>query len=338
MTGARARIGPIAHYLPERVLDNEELVAAYPDWSVGKIAAKTGISRRHVAAEDEYSSDLAVRACEVLFANGGCEPDAVDFLILCTQSPDYYLPTTATIVHGRLGLRKDAGAMDINLGCSGYVYSIGIAKGLIDSGQANTVLVVTADTYTKFLNPGDRSVRTIFGDGAAATLVLSDGDENSIAGVVYGSDGAGAGNLVVPNGGLRSGNDISPKSSAATRGLVEGRYDLFMDGPEIFTFTLEVVPRTVQAVLDKAGSTLADIDLFVFHQANAFMLEHLRRQQGIPAEKFFISLADTGNTVSSSIPIALDDARARGRLRVGDRVMLVGFGVGYSWGGLIARA
>lgn len=333
----KARIGPIAYYLPEGTLDNAELVLAYPGWSIDKIAAKTGIRSRHIAADHEFSSHLAVQAARRLFDDHGIAPGLIDFVIVCTQSPDYYLPTTAAMVHDQLGLRSDAGAMDINLGCSGYVYSLGMAKALIDSGQALHVLVVTADTYSKFINPGDRSVRTIFGDGAAATLVLSDGDDHSIAGIVYGSDGSGAGNLIVPTGGLRPGADVSARSDAAERGLQAGRFDLFMDGPEIFTFTLRVVPATIDAVLAKADIALAEVDLFVFHQANAFMLEHLRKAAGLPEEKFFVSIAETGNTVSSSIPIAMAHARDVGRLLPGMTVMLIGFGVGYSWAGLIAR-
>ena len=324
-----------AYYLPEGELTNEALSAEYPEWSVEKIAQKTGINTRHITAEDEHSSHLAVGAARAILRKTGVDPREIDYLILCTQSPDFYLPVTAALVHHEIGMRVDSGATDINLGCSGYIYALGLAKGLIESGQATRVLVVTADTYSKFINHGDKSVRTIFGDGASATLVGFAPGEGSIRGIVYGSDGSGAPNLIVPNGGLRPGTDLSDRVSVDARHLASNGFDLYMDGPEIFNFTLRVVPATVEQVLAAAGLSLGGVDLFVFHQANAFMLEHLRKRLRVPTEKFYVSMEETGNTVSSSIPIALTQAQDRGLLKPGMQVMLVGFGVGYSWGGLI---
>jgi 3-oxoacyl-[acyl-carrier-protein] synthase-3 len=333
----KARIQSVEYFLPERVTTNADLAAEFPEWSVAKISAKTGIDRRHIAAPDEFSSHLAVAAGKVLFAKHGIDPSSIEYLIVCTQSPDFYLPTTACLVQEGLDLSTSAGATDITLGCSGYIYALGLAKGLIESGQVNNVLVITADTYSKFINPKDKSVRTIFGDGAAATLVVgSDGGE-SLTGITYGTNGAGGKNLIVPNGGLRTGSDIAPKSALETRDLSESGYDLFMDGPEIFNFTLDVVPQAVDTILEKASLTLDEVDLFVFHQANAFMLEHLRKKLGVPEEKFFVALAESGNTVSSTIPIALTEAVNRGALKPGMKVMLLGFGVGLSWGGLVAN-
>ncbi|WP_053354038.1 3-oxoacyl-ACP synthase III family protein [Leucobacter musarum] len=339
-----ARVAAVEYHLPEQVLTNAGLAEEFPEWSVDKIAAKTGIHRRHIAAPDEYSSDLAIAAGRRLIERDGIDPETIDYVLVVTQTPDYLLPTTACIVHEGLGLRASAGAADINLGCSGYIYGLGQAKGLIESRQATRVLLITTDTYTKLVNPRDKSVRTIFGDGAAATLVeveeaeevdAADEAVERITAITYGTDGSGAGRLVVPHGGLRGGADLEPRSTAAARELESNGYDLYMDGPEIFNFTLRVVPESVDAVLEKAQAGLDDIDLFVFHQANAFMLEHLRKKLKVPQEKFFVSLAETGNTVSSSIPIALTDAVSAGTLRPGMRVMLLGFGVGLSWGGLV---
>ncbi|MEV4666870.1 3-oxoacyl-ACP synthase III family protein [Microbacterium sp. LWO12-1.2] len=331
-----ARIAAVDYYLPETVLSNEDLSREFPEWSVEKISGKTGIDRRHISGADEFSSDLAIAAARRLFEREGIDPQSIDYVILCTQSPDYYLPSTACIVQDALGIPTSAGATDITLGCSGYVYALGLAKGLIESGQARNVLVVTADTYTKFINPADKSVRTIFGDGAAATLVTSDGSDTALTAFTYGTDGAGGKSLIVPNGGLRAGSALQPKADTAVRDLVESGYDLYMDGPDIFNFTLRVVPETVEEILAKAQLEQDDIDLFVFHQANAFMLEHLRKKLKVPAEKFFVSLAESGNTVSSTIPIALADAERQGALIPGMRVMMLGFGVGLSWGGLVA--
>lgn len=333
----KAHIKSVAYYLPEGVLTNEDLAEEFPEWSVEKIAAKTGIHRRHIADKTQFSSHLATEAARRLFERDGIDPQRIDYLILCTQTPDFYMPTTACIVHEQLGLSSKAGATDINLGCSGYIYALGLARGLIESSQARTVLVVTADTYSKFINPRDKAVRTIFGDGAAATLVEGvDSPDAGLTGITYGTNGGGGQHLIVPNGGLRSGAEIAPKSNVALRGLSLSGHDLFMDGPEIFNFTLEVVPVTIADILRSAELTEEDIDLFVFHQANAFMLEHLRKKLGVPSDRFFISLAEAGNTVSSTIPIALADAVEQGVLRPGMRVLLMGFGVGLSWGGLVA--
>lgn len=332
-----ARIEAVTFHLPPGRLTNEKLSAEFPEWSVEKISAKTGIHERAIAGPEEFTSDLAVAAAERLFAEHDIDRGKIDYLIVCTQTPDFLLPSTSTLVQSRLGLARTVGATDITLGCSGYVYGLGLAKGLIESRQADTVLLLTADTYTKLLNPADKSVRTIFGDGASATLVTGAAPHEALRAFSYGSDGFGGAHLIVPKGGLRDGSTIAPKSANEERGLEPGPYDLYMDGPEIFNFTLDVVPSTVADVLDRAGLQLDDIDLFVFHQANAFMLSHLRKKLGIDAERFFVSLEKTGNTVSSTIPIALTDAVRQGRLDHGMTVMLLGFGVGLSWAGSIVE-
>jgi 3-oxoacyl-[acyl-carrier-protein] synthase-3 len=330
-----AYIEAIEYYLPEATLSNEDLSEAFPEWSVDKIEAKTGISTRHIVGRDEYASDLAVKAGRLLFERHEIGPTDVDFVILCTQSPDFYLPVTAATVHQQLGLRVTAGATDINLGCSGYVYALGLAKGMVEAGLAASVLVLTVDTYTRYVNDSDRSVRTLFGDGASASLIGASTGGERLSAFSYGTDGTGAGALIVPNGGLRSGAELSPKSNAADRGLSSNGYDLYMDGPAIFNFALDVVPTTVETILRKASLAQDDVDLFVFHQANSFMLEHLRKKLGIDGQRFYVSMAESGNTVSSTIPIALADAQRAGVLREGMKVMLVGFGVGFSWGGVM---
>lgn len=330
------RISAVDHYLPEATLSNEDLTASFPEWSVEKISAKTGIRSRHIAGDDEYASDLAVRAAENCLAKNPELRDGIDFVVVCSQTADFVLPGIAGIVQDRLGLRTGIGAIDVNLGCSGYVYALGLAKGLIESRQASRILLITTDTYTKLLNEGDKSVRTIFGDAATASIMdVSDGDDGFH--VVYGTDGAGAKSLIVPGGGIRDGMEIQPAAGAERRQLTSGRFDLYMDGPEIFNFTLRVVPQSVDALLERAGMQRDDIDLFVFHQANAFMLDHLRRKLGVSKERFFMSLEETGNTVSSTIPIALADAIQSGALRRGMTVMLLGFGVGLSWAGMLIR-
>jgi 3-oxoacyl-[acyl-carrier-protein] synthase-3 len=304
---------------------------------VEKIDDKTGIRERHIAAPEECSSDLAVAAARKLFDSGACRPDEIDFVLLCTQSPDYFLPTTACLVQDRLGIPTTAGALDFNLGCSGFVYGLGLAEGLIASGQARNLLLLTAETYSKFLHPRDKSVRTLFGDAAAATL-LTASEQPSLGPFVYGTDGAGAPNLIVPAGGMRQARTaetaIAKEDDSEN---LRSQDNLFMAGGEIFNFTLSAVPKSIQALLERASLSFEQIDLFVFHQANRFMLEHLRKRLKIPAEKFQVSMAHCGNTVSSTIPIALKEAQREGRLKDGATVMLVGFGVGYSWGATLLR-
>ncbi len=334
-----AFIKSIEYYLPEGVLTNEMFAAEFPDWTVEKIEAKTGISVRRIAAKDECASDLGVRAADKIFASGVCNRNDIDYLLFCSQSPDYFLPTTACLLQDRLGLNTKCGAVDFNLGCSGYIYGLGLAKGLVESGQAKNVLLITAETYSKHIHPGDKSVRTLFGDAAAATLIqVSSVPEQQIGPFVYGTDGRGGKNLMVPTGGLRNiRTEESAKVKDDEHSNLRSQDNLYMNGPEIFTFTLLAVPSAVKDILAISGKSMEEIDLFVFHQANKFMLEHLRKKIKIPEDKFFMSFKNYGNTVSSTIPIALKDAQSEGKLKSGNLVMLVGFGVGYSWGATLIR-
>ncbi len=242
-------------------------------------------------------------------------------------------------MQNRLGLKTSCGALDFNLGCSGYIYGLGLAKGLIETGQARNVLLVTAETYSKFIHPGDKSVRTLFGDAAAATFVqYSDKEPESIGPFVYGTDGRGADKLIVHSGGMRQRPSASTKeANTDNRGNVRSQENLFMDGPELFSFTLDSIPGLVSMTLERAQLRMEDISYFVFHQANSFMLESLRKKIGIPEEKFVIKLESCGNTVSSTIPIALQDLATKDALHPGQILMLVGFGVGYSLGATIVR-
>jgi 3-oxoacyl-[acyl-carrier-protein] synthase-3 len=307
-------------------------VEEFGGWTEEKIESKTGIRERHIAAPDETALDLA-RPCAaaVIDAVGSAEIGA---LLFCTQSPDYLLPTTACLLQHQLGLPTTTAAFDINLGCSGFVYGLAVAKGLISGGVARKVLLVTADTYTKYCNAQDKSTRAIFGDGAAATLIEAC-DSEGIGEFVLGTDGSGHSNLIVPQGGLRARFDPGAVELTDEDGNTRSGNNLYMNGPEIFNFTIQAVPKVVREVLEKNHCTAEDLDYVVFHQANRFMLEHLRRKLPFPPEKFHNDLLHTGNTVSSTIPIALKDAWDRGLVASGSRILAVGFGVGYSWGGTI---
>jgi 3-oxoacyl-[acyl-carrier-protein] synthase III len=326
-------IDRIAIHFPDRVVDNEELAQLYPGWSADKIYEKTGIRQRHVVQDGECASDLAAAAAETILSQ--CDRAEVDFLLFCTQSPDYLLPTTACLLQQRLKLSTRCGAFDFNLGCSGYVYGLAIAQSLLQSGLATNLLLLVADTYSRHIHPGDKSVRTIFGDAGAATL-LSTRSRRRLHSFVLRTDGSGAERLMIRTGGARHPRVAAPATPILDEsGNVRDPNCLYMDGPEIFNFTLQTVPSLVADVLAKAGLHLDEVDCFVFHQANLFMLEHLRRKLRVPRERFEVCLEHCGNTVSATIPIALDAALQAGRIKPGMKILLAGFGVGFSWGGCI---
>ena len=325
-------IKAISYFLPDKVVSNEELVKEFPEWTVEKIASKVGVNNRHVASENETSTDLAVKAAEKLFQEHPyLKKEDVDFIVFCTQSPDYFLPTSACLIQERLGLRTNIGAIDFNQGCSGYIYGLAISKGLIEGGIAKNVLLLTGETYNKRLHPKDKGNRTIFGDAATATVISTNGWAE-IGNFSLGTDGRGSENLIVKNGGARNpekanevhfdenGNPISPDH-------------IFMNGIELFMFTQKNVQKVVKETLEKNNLSQDDINLFIFHQANSYMLEFLRKKIKIDKEKFFVNMAEIGNTVSNSIPIALKDAYDQKLL--GENILLCGFGVGYSWGGVV---
>ena len=337
-TPVRARLVAVASYLPDGQLTNEMLSKEFPDWTPDKIADKTGIHSRHVAAAKEFTSDIAVRAGEKLFAdNPGLARSDIDFLMLMTLSPDYIIPFTAGFIQARLGLRNDCGAMDSTLGCSGYVYGLGLAAALVESGRVRRVLLITADKFTPYVEEGDRSVKSIFGDGGTATLIEAASESEAgqpgrgglLGAVEFGTDGTGALNLVAKTSSMRG--------FAGEQTVTQSKPTLEMAGPDIFNFTLSTVSRHVKGFLAANKLAIADVDLFIFHQANLFMLEHLRKRLGIAEDKFAIHIGQVGNTLASTIPLALEAALKAGKVHPGSRVVLTGFGVGYSWGSVLVE-
>lgn len=326
-----AKLRAVASHLPETILSNHDLARLYPGWPAEKIEAKTGIVERRIAAPHETASDLAALAARRLFLDHSVNPDLIDFLLFCTQTPDHLIPTGACLLHHRLGLRAECGALDIGLACSGFVYGLAVAKGLIEAGLANAVLLLTADTYSKLIHPLDRSVRTLFGDGATATLIEGITAERPMIGpFVFGTDGAGADRLCVPAGGMRlpvsSSTALAAQDSSNNMRSAE---NLFMDGAAVMAFSLAEVPKAVARLTALSEVETGDIDVFIFHQANAFVLQALRRKAKIPVSKFIVGMSHCGNTVSSSIPIALEHyliTKTEPAL-----AMLVGFGAGLSW-------
>lgn len=328
-----AFIKAISYYLPEKVVTNEELVKEFPEWSVEKVAQKVGVDSRHVAAVDETAGDMAEKAARKMFEEYKIDPKTIDFLMLCTQSPDYFLPSTACILQDRLGIPISAGAFDYNLGCSGCVYGMAMAKGLIAAGIAKNVLLLTAETYNKYLHPSDKSNRSIFGDGAAACLISTEGFAE-IGEFSLGTDGSGANNLIVKTGAARQ-NDATGMFVEDDEGHIWYDDYLYMNGGNIFNFTLEAVPAMMKEILEKNKLEKEQIDYYVFHQANKFMLNTIRKVCVLPKDKFYINLASTGNTVSSTVLIGLKECMDNRTIKEGDKVMISGFGVGLSWGGTI---
>ena len=328
-------IGALEYYIPEDRLTNEQISLENPEWSIEKISAKTGIQSRPIAGEGITSADLAFFAAEKLFNNNGIDKNKIDFLLLCTQSPDYFLPTTACILQHRLGLSKTVGALDYNLGCSGYVYGLALAKSLVVSRIAHNVLLLTGETYSKIINPKDKNCRSLFGDGASATLITSNDGIAAIGDFCLGTDGNGADNLIVKNGAFRhrqyDGCDITDN----TGNFIRNDNYLYMNGGEIFDFTAKEIPKLVNETLKKNKKESNEIDIFVFHQANKYMLNFIRKIINVPNEKFYINLMEVGNTVSATIPIALKNAMEDGSIHKGFTVAAVGFGVGYSYGATI---
>lgn len=327
----KAYIKAISYYLPDKVVTNEQLISEFPEWTLEKVATKIGVHERHIVDKNETATDLAVYAGEKLFLENNINKKDIDFLLFCTQSPDYFLPTSACLIQDRLGLGTNTGALDFNLGCSGFVYGLSLAKGLIAANIATNVLLITAETYSKHIHSQDKGNRTIFGDAAAATLISIDGF-GEIGNFSLGTDGKGAENLIVKKGGMRQ-----PESSNGffydENGEKFSADYLFMNGREIFNFTSEAVPALIEKLLIINKLKKDQISLFVFHQANKYMMNYLRKLIEVEQERFYYYLEKVGNTVSSTIPIALYEAQKENKLS--GKVLLAGFGVGYSWGGVI---
>jgi 3-oxoacyl-[acyl-carrier-protein] synthase-3 len=329
----KATIAGIECALPERRVTNADLARDHPDWEMEKIAPRSGVLERRICSADETALDLGQRASEQLLERLAVRPRDIGALIVCTQSPDHIMPPNACLLQHRLELPTSVPAFDFTLACSGYVYGLFVAKALIVSGAADPILLITADSYSRYLHPQDRSTITLFGDGGAATLIRGDEEERSgIGEFVLGTDGGNAEIFAIQAGGARI-----PRSAETARtfvdpgGSVSSPEHISMDGTGVLAFVRKRVPAVVNELLEKTNQTLADVDLVVFHQGSALTLDYVERWLAVPPEKTFRNIASVGNTVSASIPIALRDAELAGRLAKGMRVLLVGFGVGLSW-------
>lgn len=306
--------------------NNDCLKKDNPDWDIDAIVAKTGVEKRYLSKDGETAVDLAIKAGNKLLEKLE-DISLIDGVVFVTQSPDYFLPSSCCIIQEKLGLRTDTYAVDLNQGCSGYIYGLAHAGSLIESGLLNNVLLLTADTYSRYISKTDRSSRPLFSDGASASLITWS-DDDSVSDFIFGTDGSGANNLIVESGAMR---DIcSPNHQDMPP-------ELKMNGANIFMFTLEQVPKGISAILAKSGLGLDQIDLIVPHQASKLVLDNLVRKLGIKEEKLYRNYEDKGNTVSSTIPIAMSQARDEGRIKEGSLVLAIAFGVGYSWAGCLIK-
>jgi len=306
----------IEYYLPSNLVSNEDFLLEHPDWDMAKVAEKTGVFTRHIAGKDETACDLAIAACSQLFEK--FDKEKIDAVIFCTQSPDYIMPPNAYLIHKHFVFRENIIAFDINQACSGYIYGLLLSRSLIISGAANTVLLINADTYSRYLHPDDRSVRTLFGDGAAASLITK-GQEQGIVDIVVSSSGYDYKSFYIPSGGKR---------------LPESERDNYiqMNGPAVLSFFRSRVPLQIQELLTKNDLSIDNIDLFVFHQASKIALDAISNSLKMDKDKVYSTISVTGNLVSASIPVALKMALDGGRIKKGNKIILSGFGVGLSWG------
>ncbi len=329
-----ACIKAISYYLPEKILNNEELSLLFPEYTPEEIFRRTGIKERRIAADNEIPSDSAVIATDKFFTeHSNIKKEDIDFLIFTTEMVDRRGPATACVLQNKLGLPTNLGAIDIPMGCSGFVYGLMVANALINSKVAKNILFLTGDAATKVIHPKDHELRMIFGDAMAVTLI-SEAENSGIGSFVVGTDGSGAPNLIVEG---CCGAEKPTREWLDKYGDVGGMpYGMLsMNGAEILTFSLKKVPPLIKELLEKEKLSMEDIDLFIFHQASGFMLEVLRRKMKIPKENFFTNIEYIGNTVAATIPLALYDAMKAGKAKKGDRVLIAGFGIGYSWGATI---
>jgi 3-oxoacyl-[acyl-carrier-protein] synthase III len=331
-------IEQIACSLPEKCLTNDELRAAFPEWDFERLEKRTGVLRRQIAADGETALDFAVRASQRLIDDGKLLPQDVDAVIFCTQTPDFVMPPNACLLHGRLGLKPGTIAFDITLACSGYIYGLQLGASLIQSGAACKVLLATSDTYTRYIHPGDRATRCLFGDGGAVTVLAESTNGSGIRDIRCGTSGTHYEKFIVKAGGMRVPRSADTSRETVDRsGNVRTPEHIQMDGLGVLSFFNATVPRCVRDILQANGLTMDDIDLFVFHQASQLALDSLTSALNIPRHKMVYDLEETGNLVSASIPVALSRALERERASRGQLALLCGFGVGLSWGAALVK-
>lgn len=332
------KISFIEYYLPERIVTNDDLQKENPDWQMDRVVEKSGVYQRFIAEESQTALDLAMRACDKLFENNNINKTDIDGIIFCTQTPDYIMPSNAFLIHKYLNLKTNVFAFDYNLACSGYIYGLVIANGFITSKIAKHILLINADTYSKFINKRDRSSRVLFSDAAAATVISAPDSGKHILEIELASSGREYENFYVPAGGCRlPKNPLTSIVQQGEDGNFRSQNEIHMNGINIWKFISKNIPKQIRNILSKNGMTVDDIDQFFFHQASKMTIDSIISSLKISRNQVFMNIGQTGNTVSASIPIAMKDAINSGKLNRGDRILLSGFGVGLSWGSILMK-
>lgn len=330
-------IKQIEYFLPEKIITNLDIQNEHPEWDIQKVAEKSGVYERHIASISETAFNLACKAVEKLFESGVIAINDIQGIVFCTQSPDFIMPSNAFLIHKHFGLPANVWAFDYNLACSGYIYGLAISRGMLETNMASNILLITADTYSKYINAKDRSTNVLFGDGAAVSLICK--EENAgIIDVQLASAGSEYESFYIPSGGCRSPkNDTTKIISKDYSGNERTLENIHMNGFAVWKFISKTVPDQINDLLTRNNLTVKEVNFFGFHQASKLTLDSLIKAMKIDPEKVFMNLDKVGNTVSASIPIALKDAELKGKLKKGDLVLLSGFGVGLSWGSLIMK-
>lgn len=327
----------IEYAFPDLIVSNDDLQKQNPQWDLKKVGEKSGVFSRHKSADSETAYDIACKAIDQLFASTDIRVNDIDGIIFCTQSPDYIMPSNAFLIHKKFSFKPSVWAFDYNLACSGYIYGLSICRGMIETGMAKNILLITADTYSKFINEGDRSASVLFGDGAAVSII-SQSDKDNVVGIELASSGNEFDAFYIPAGGCRiPKSEETKKTSIDTSGNVSSLENIHMNGFAVWKFISVTVPKQIKSLLQKHNMTLEEIDFFGFHQASKLTLDSLIKALKIDADKAFMNLHNIGNTVSASIPILLKQAEEQGKLKRGDMMLLSGFGVGLSWGSIIIK-
>lgn len=329
----KAYIKGISYYLPKKVVTNEDIQKDFPNDDLSKVSKSIGIESRHLSENNETASDMAIKAAKKLFADYSIDKSKIDFVLFCSQSPDYHLPSTACIIQNELDIPTNCGAFDYDLGCSGFVYGLSIAKGFLLGGMCKNILLLTGDTIQMYINKEDKGNRMLFGEAATATLISTDGFAE-IGNFSFGTDGSGANDIIVKTGCARHQEKIGDMSKDEAGAIQSSDY-FYMNGSEVFSFTLDKVPLLVKEVLRVNGLNSEDINEYVFHQANKFTLNTIRKVCGINKENFYNDVTYTGNTTSSTVPIALKDYLSTNSNA--QNIMIAGFGIGLSWAGCILK-
>lgn len=323
----RAGIVGMGTYVPGRVLTNEELqqmVDTSDEW----IRTRTGIRERRVAGAGEATSDLALVACQRALEDAGIDPGEIDLVIAATNTPDMLFPATACLLQDRLGAAR-AGAFDLLAGCTGFIYGVSVGAQFIAAGTARTVLVAGAEVLTRIVNWQDRNTCVLFGDGAGAVVLREVPGDRGILSTALGADGSGARHLYLPAGGSRL------PASAAT--VAQGLHYVHMNGREVFKFAVRAMEEGAGEVLRRAGLSGSDVDFLIPHQANIRIIEHAAKKMNLPLDRVAVNVDRYGNTSTASIPLALEESVKEGKIKDGDHVVMVGFGAGLTWAGLLIR-